>query len=407
MSQPFLLRACLLGLALALTAMPAQAETPWTRTAALALLDYGRHVDTHGLDPADYGLDALRAALDAQDQAALDNAATRSFALIARDLANGRVPAEQRRLSHFGGMGLKPETVPAMIDQAIAGGNVAQILDRLAPTSADYRMLRAALLSLPAGAATERAAARVNLERWRWLPRDLGAHYLIVNIPEYVVREVERGAVVAEHRVIVGKAATPTPQFAGTVRGIILNPPWRVPQSIIAESVGALVRNRPAEARRRGYTWTSEGGRLSVTQQPGPTNSLGQMKLDMPNPLAIYLHDTPAKQLFDQETRTYSHGCVRTDRPFELAARLLKETDWTPERIDQAVARRETVSIALPRPIPVYLVYLTTRADGSGRLSLFPDPYRLDGPLAGRLGAAAAPRQERLAYSECAAAIGG
>jgi murein L,D-transpeptidase YcbB/YkuD len=402
------MRLLLIALTALLFAAPAQAATPWSRGAGLALLDYGQHVDTQGLDPGDYELDKLKAAVGGSDQAALDMAATRSFALLARDLANGRVPAAQRRLSYFRGMGLQPEAVPDLIEAALApGGSVAATLDRLAPSNPEYRMLRSALISLPPSKTTERTAVRVNLERWRWLPRDLGEHYLIVNIPEFVVREVDRGQVVATHRVIVGKKSTPTPQFATRVNGVIFNPPWRVPQSIIAESVGALVRKRPAEATKRGYVWTSEEGRLQVTQQPGPTNSLGQVKLDMPNPLAIYLHDTPAKALFDQKVRTYSHGCIRTDKVQDLAARLLAGTDWTAERIASTIEGRETVTAALPRPLPVYIVYLTARAESDGNLALFDDPYRLDAVIAGRLGAEAKAARETLASSECAAAIGG
>lgn len=399
------MRLLLLALTALLFSAPVAAATPWSRTAALALLDYGRHADSHGLDPADYELGTLEAAVAGQDQAKLDLAATRSFALLARDLANGRVPAAQRRLSYYRGMGLKPETVPDLIERALASGGVAATLDALAPSSADYRMLRAALLGLPTNA-PERTAVRVTLERWRWLPRDLGEHYLMVNIPEFVVREVDHGQVVATHRVIVGKRSTPTPQFGTTVTGIIFNPSWRVPQSIIAESVGALVRNRPAVARQRGYAWTTEGGRLQVTQAPGPTNSLGQMKLDMPNPLSIYLHDTPSKALFEREVRTFSHGCIRTDKPYDLAARLLAGTDWTPTRIASQVESRETVTVPLPRPLPVYIVYLTARAESAGKLLTFDDPYKLDASLAAALGPDPQPqaRREARTESECALA---
>jgi murein L,D-transpeptidase YcbB/YkuD len=267
-------------------------------------------------------------------------------------------------------------------------------------------MLRAALVSQPASAQAEKARIRANLDRWRWLPRDLGERYIMVNIPEYSARLVDHGRVLATHRVIVGKRATPTPQFTTSVTGVILNPSWHVPQSIIAESVGALVRNRPAVARARGYTWTRAGGALQVTQQPGPTNSLGQVKLDMPNPLAIFMHDTPAKALFDQKVRAYSHGCVRTDKPLDLAAKLLSGTEWTPERIAQTIAGRETITARLPRPIPVYIVYMTARVDADGTLQLFDDPYRLDAALAPAFTALASAEADRALYSECSWSAG-
>lgn len=397
------MRAFFLALLIAVVATPLQAA-PWARPVANALLDYGQRIQTHGLDPADYELERLRIALAGQDQAALDAAATRSFALLARDLANGHTPAAQRRLSYFRGMGLTPEATAALMDRALLAGDVTGALDRLAPTSADYRMLRAALVSQPAtGAEAEKARIRANLERWRWLPRDLGGRYLMVNIPEYVVRLIDNGQVIATHRVVVGKRKTPTPQFQTSASGIILNPTWTVPQSIIAESVGSLVRNRPGVARARGYSWSGSGGSLQVVQQPGPTNALGQMKIDMPNPLSIFLHDTPSKTLFGQPARAFSHGCVRTDKPFDLAAKLLAGTEWTPERIAQIIEGRETVTAKLPRPVPVYVVYMTVRAEPGGALRSFEDLYGLDAGLSQALGASGLAATRPLADNYCAA----
>ena len=393
----------LLTLLCFLIALPAQATIPWSRPAATALLDHGARLGSHGLDPRDYELDRLRSALDSGEQSTLDTAATRSFALIARDLANGRVPPERRRLSYFRTPNLTPDAVLSLMDRALASNDVPGTLDRLAPSHADYRMLRAALMSLPADAVADRARLRANLERWRWLPREMGQRYLIVNVPEYVARLVDRGAVLATHRVIVGKKGTPTPQFTTSATGIILNPTWTVPQSIIRESVGALIRNRPATARARGYTWTQQGGSLHVVQQPGPGNALGQMKIDMPNPLAIFLHDTPSKALFEREERTFSHGCVRTDQPFDLAVKMLAGTEWTRARIDETVAAGKTVTAQLPAPIPVYVVYLTARADANGRLNRFDDVYGLDGAIAGALGAGSLAATRQLSSMGCLA----
>ncbi len=373
------LRAFFLALLALFIVAPAHAASPWNLPAAAALLEYGQHVDSHGLEPGDYELDKLRVAMALNDQAGLDLAATRTFALLARDLANGRTPLGERRLTYYRGMGLSPDGVVELMDKALAGNDVAGTLERLAPSSPDYRMLRTALISLPADASANRTVLRANLERWRWLPRNFGERYLLVNIPEYNVRLVDGGQVVETHRVIVGKTKTPTPQFSTTVTGVILNPTWRVPQSIIAESVGAMVRNRPAEAARKGFTWTGSGKGLQVTQGPGPGNSLGQFKLEMLNPLSIYLHDTPSKGLFEQKERAYSHGCIRTDKPFDLAARLLAGTDWNAAKISRTVSAAQTVTVPLPRPLPVYIVYLTARVEPSGKLALYGDPYGLDG----------------------------
>jgi murein L,D-transpeptidase YcbB/YkuD len=165
------------------------------------------------------------------------------------------------------------------------------------------------------------------------------------------------------------------------VTGVIFNPPWNVPQSIVAESVGSLVRNSPATARARGYTWSYSGGALRVTQQPGPQNALGQMKLDMPNPYTVYLHDTPSKALFDQEQRALSHGCIRTDKPFDLAEQLLRDAGWNRAMIDDAVAKRRTQRVALAQPLPVYVIYMPAYVAADGSVSYFGDPYSLNGAV--------------------------
>lgn len=380
----------------------------WTPATAAALLRYGETVGRHGLDPGDYALEALRAAVAGGDAGAIDRAGTVSFALIARDLANGRVRPPARRLAFYDAASLSPGAVLAMMDDALARGDPGGALERLAPRSAGYRALQAALAALPPeGEARARRAIRASLERWRWLPRDLGQRHILVNIPGYTAWLVDGGAVVSQHRVIVGKRSTPTPQFASAVQAVVLNPPWNVPQSIIAESVGALVRSRPDTARARGYVWsTAPGGALRVTQRPGPGNALGQVKLDMPNPHSVYLHDTPSKALFDRETRTLSHGCIRTERPQALAAALLSGTGWTEARIAGVTAGTETVRVPLARSVPVYIAYFTAEADADGRVRILDDPYALDAALVEAMGGETRRRALTLKETECSPARG-
>ena len=169
---------------------------------------------------------------------------------------------------------------------------------------------------------------------------------------------------------------------AGVATAAIINPWWNVPASIVAESVGALVRGRPAVAAARGYRWTRDGaGHLSVRQAPGPGNALGRMKLDMPNPFSIFIHDTPAKALFARNARAFSHGCVRVDGALELAAAL---TGRSRADIDAVVASGETERIAFP-PLPVYVVYLTAVADADGAVAVLPDIYGEDEAVAAAL----------------------
>lgn len=359
---------------------PASVPPPrhWDRAAATELLGYVEHVASHGLEPADYDPEKLAWAIRLGDDAELERQATESFGLLARDLANGHVRPAQRRNFHIATAPLEPRQIALLIDQAIALGQMDEVLDELAPQDAQYQGLRDALARLPAGADEERRKIEVSLERWRWMPRQLGERHLLVNIPEYRVHLLQGGRETALHRVIVGKPSTPTPQFSAAVTGVIFNPTWSVPQSIIAESVGALVRNNPGTARARGYTWSYAGGGLRVVQQPGPQNALGQMKLDMPNPFTVYLHDTPSKALFDEERRVLSHGCIRTDKPFDLATILLAGTGWNRQAIDQTVAGRQTTRVALDRPVPIYVVYMPAYVEADGTVAYFGDPYGLD-----------------------------
>jgi murein L,D-transpeptidase YcbB/YkuD len=369
----------------------AQAPTLWDRDAARELLGFGRNVGTEGLDPADYRLTELEAALDGPAPG-LDAAATRSFALLVRDLADGRVRPPARGEAHFPYPTVTPQAVEAMMDLALATRTVTASLNGLLPASADYRALRAALAATPADAAEQRMAIRVNLDRWRWLPREGEGRWLLVNVPAFEVRLIAGGETLAIHRVIVGKARTPTPQFAASVTGVIINPDWNVPDSIIAESVGKLVRTRPDTARKRGYSWSTDGnGRLRVVQKPGPENALGQLKLVMPNPWSIYLHDTPAKTLFDRSERAFSHGCIRTQEPHKLAARLLEGTDWDLKRIDATMASGAQVTAPLAKPMPVVIGYFTAVADESGAVRLFKDVYKRDAAVAAALGPGPAP----------------
>jgi murein L,D-transpeptidase YcbB/YkuD len=389
-------RACLFGILsvamlwmLLLSATIALAQEPaprrWDQQTAGTLLAYIERIDTHGLDPADFAAAELEQALASGDAARLERQATDSFARVAADLTIGHVKPGRRGRYFIASDPIEPARMAWLIDTAIAFGSVAHSLEALAPQSREYAALRAALIRLGPGQDEERRKIEVSLERWRWLPRDLGDRHMLVNIPEYRLRLIDGDRETASHRVIVGKPQTPTPQFSARVTAVILNPSWHVPQSIIAESVGRLVRNSPQVARARGYVWNYSGGGLQVTQQPGPQNALGQMKLDMPNPLTVYIHDTPSKDLFERDVRTFSHGCIRTQLPFDLAEALLKDADWSRAQIDAGVAARQTRRAPLASPVPVYVVYMTAVAGPDGTVRFLDDPYRLDAAIASEL----------------------
>jgi L,D-transpeptidase YcbB len=390
-------RACLYGLAsvamlwaLAFTASIAVAQEPtprqWDSEVAGTLLAYIERLESHGLEPGDYAPAELERAIASGDSQAIERQATASFASVASDLALGRLRPGQRGRFFIASDTLDPMKIARDIDTAIALRSVAHVLEDLAPRHREYAALRRALAKLTPERIEERRKIAVNLERWRWMPRALGSRHLLVNIPEYRARLFDDGAETASHRVIVGAPRTPTPQFSAEATGVILNPPWNVPQSIVAESVGRLVRNSPAVARARGYTWrTDASGNLRVTQGPGPQNALGQMKIDMPNSFSVFLHDTPNKDLFEREARTLSHGCIRTQAPLDLAANLLADAGWSRSAIDEAVAARRTRRVPLSAPVPVHIVYLTAFAGTDGTVRNFDDPYRLDAAIYARL----------------------
>jgi murein L,D-transpeptidase YcbB/YkuD len=269
--------------------------------------------------------------------------------------------------------------------EALASGDIAGKLASLRPVHPDYAALKAALAETPAADTTRRALIRANMDRWRWLPRDLGGQYLLTNVPEFQLRLMVNNNIVRTYRTIVGKPGrTATPQLAEMVEGVIFNPTWTVPQSIVrGEGLGARVLGNPTWARANGYTATrGANGFVSVVQGSGPGNSLGKMKLDMPNPHAIFLHDTPNHNLFANENRALSHGCVRTERALELA--------MTIAILGQGASRDEAVAIStsgdytrvpVKKAMPVYIAYFTMASDIDRELRTFNDIYGRDAPV--------------------------
>lgn len=370
------------ALILSLTLATPLAAAGWTLSAAGELAAAIDAVGAEGLDPQRYDSGRLWSAIGAGDLQAIEQMAPPTFRKLANDFAQGATPASQRIRWHLG-PAAGPDLVERKMEEALGGAGVAATLSSLLPTHPQYAALKAALASTPAEDRARRAVLATNLDRWRWMPRAMGSHYLLVNVPGFELRQVEAGQVIATHRVIVGKPRTPTPQFAATVSGVILNPEWVIPASIQAEGIGRQVATNPSAARARGYVKTPTG----ITQLPGPNNALGQMKLRMPNPYTIYVHDTPAKALFARSVRAYSHGCIRTQNPFDLAERLLQGGTWDRARIDAAVAEgRTTIDIDVPRPIPIYVLYFTAWASDGGEVRIFDDIYGRDAPVKAALG---------------------
>lgn len=259
----------------------------------------------------------------------------------------------------------------SMLANAITFNTLDTFFALMRPAADEYSALAAVYRAETD--ASRRAAIARNMERWRWMPRRLGADHVIVNTARFEAQLWRGGSKAGTWRVIVGKRSTPTPVFEATIEGVILNPWWEIPASIVRESVGGLVRRNPAAARARGYVWSN--GRYR--QRPGPSNALGQMKLVMPNRYSVYMHDTPNKALFAEDVRAFSHGCIRTDDAIGYAATLL-EGIKTRSQVDAIVASGKTTQIAIAKPIPVYITYFTAVGDGEGGVSLLDDIYNRD-----------------------------
>ena len=352
----------------------------WSEENATALLSYIEKVGDEGLFAKDYYPDALAAAILGGDQAALDKAATDRFLLLATHLRDGRTPNAARKQWFMTDSDGDSEPLLSLLTAALGAGTVSETLASLDPVHPDFALLKAALKKAKTPA--EANAIRVNMERWRWMPRSLGERYVVSNVPEYLTRVVHGGTIIATHKAVVGKSSTPTPQLNPMATGIIVNPNWTLPRSIINEGIGATIARNPASARAQGYTWTGSGKNLSVVQLPGANNALGVMKMEMLNEHAIYLHDTPSKGAFNAAARAFSHGCIRTERALHFSGLMaVMFAGRSPEEFGEAIASGKTTRFGFDEPFPVYVAYWTMVPDGKGGVKKLADIYGRDAPV--------------------------
>jgi murein L,D-transpeptidase YcbB/YkuD len=344
----------------------------WDVPAALELLAYINQIGAEGLNPTDYDPAALQAAIQSGNVADISAAATQRFDLLSSDLALGHVKKPGRIDWWVADNDLNPEKQDALLRTALAQHNLTTALNGLLPTHPQYGLLKQALAQTPAADQATRNRIRLNMDRWRWLPRDLGNKYIIVNVPGFHATLVENGVNRWKQKAIAGKLSTPTPQLNATATGVILNPAWNVPKSIEKEAAG-----------KKGFIpiKSTDGKRILYWQQPpGPTNALGQIKFVMPNSKAIYLHDTNARSRFNDSTRALSHGCVRTQHILDLATELLGDDggEWTPDKVQAALESKKTVQANFVKPLPVYIVYFSSAALVDGRIVDYRDLYGRD-----------------------------
>ncbi|MDX1406307.1 MAG: L,D-transpeptidase family protein [Woeseiaceae bacterium] len=237
-----------------------------------------------------------------------------------------------------------------------------------------------------------------NLERWRWLPRMTPETYIRVNIAAYTLRAIENGRQTLAMNVIVGQPYRQTPVFTETLKYLVLNPSWNVPYSIATKDKLPLLRANASAEAAKGFEAKPNGSDVFVSvdaidwsnvtarnfnyllrQRAGPLNALGQVKFMMPNPHAVYLHDTPSRELFARQERTFSSGCIRLERPRDLITWLLeRDNPQSAVNIDSQLASGQTHTINLKTPVPVYLVYFTAFADDEGKVVFRRDVYARD-----------------------------
>jgi murein L,D-transpeptidase YcbB/YkuD len=237
----------------------------------------------------------------------------------------------------------------------------------------------------------------LNMERWRWMPEDLGDYHVLVNLAAFELQEVRSSVIVDRMKVVVGAVATQTPEFSDEMEYVEFNPTWTVPYSIATKEMLPRLRQNPfayagdfdvfMNGRLGSWgsiSWASYGpGYFPFTfrQRPGAKNALGKVKFMLPNPHNVYLHDTPAKEKFASTSRAFSHGCIRLSRPLDFAYRIVGAVPgWSKARIDATVAAGRTVQVLLPRRIPVHLIYATA-FKGENGIEFRPDVYGRDRKL--------------------------
>jgi len=421
------------------------------------LLDVAARARRDGLDSTAYltpAVDALlRRHLSPEQSWELDSLLTRAFLLYGRDVSRGRV--DPAAVDTQWTAASQPLDLIAALGWAADADDVGTWLRSIEPPQRGYRALRRALqryreiaqrgpwpasvrerlgaegydtaaglrtavmqfqklhglavdgvvgpatraaLDIPAAARAEQIA--LNLERWRWLPRELGERYIVVNSAAFTLELVDHDSIVWQARAIVGRLDWPTPIVSSVATGLSFRPTWKVPRIIAARELLPLIRKDSTYLRReqiRVFSDSAQSGALDpaaidwlavtestfayqLVQEPGGTNPLGGVKLVFRNRFSVFIHDTPTRRLFSDLWRTFSHGCIRVEHAGQLAGRLLP--DWPVDSINAAMTRGRERWVALTRPIPVHIVYWTAWVTEDGLVAFSGDPYHWDDALA-------------------------
>lgn len=317
------------------------------------------------------------------------------------------VDALRRRLQITGefresGGSSAPDLFDAALDQAVRSFQARHGL------AVDGIVGRRTLAELNVPVKARLRQIALNLERLRWLPETLGDRYLLLNIADFSLTAWEGGKKRMEMKAIVGRTQRQTPLLSSTIDTVILNPPWNVPHSIAAKDLLPAIRKDPGMLVKKGFRVFSGRGagaqeidpskidwrRFSernfpfrLRQDPGPANALGDMKFSFPNTESVYLHGTPARNLFMKSRRDFSSGCIRVEDPLALAEWILDgQGSWDRDALIEALAPAVTRSIPVRRPVPIHVLYSTAWAEPDGTVHFRPDIYGQDAVLARALG---------------------
>lgn len=233
-----------------------------------------------------------------------------------------------------------------------------------------------------------------NMERWRWTPRELGERYVFVNVPEFKFQVISGEKIIHQERLVTGSPKHKTPIFSDVMETVVFNPYWNVPRSILVNEIIPAERSNPGYVRRNNLEVIWQGrevvdpyfvdwyavnpNKLFLRQTPGPRNALGRVKFLFPNKHAVYMHDTPAKHLFNRSTRAYSHGCLRVRDPLKFAELLLADQGWSKSRIDRTLQTAYDQHVALEQKLQVHISYFTVWVGDDGDVRGFRDIYNFD-----------------------------
>lgn len=367
---------------------------------AKELLGVLHEAKEHGLNPKDYHVETLDTEGILPDDA--EKLLTDGFLAYADHLFSGRFDPSAMHID-WQIRRRKLDRLAELEGALKRGGSIPLSLARLAPRDARYTKLKAALKDQEDEDTSKQIAA--NLERLRWLPRELGERYLFVDIADFSLSAFEDGKKKLSMRIIVGGDFKRTPMFMSRVTQVVVNPYWNIPRSIIREEIIPKAKLNPDFLTKRHIRvyedfdgarremdpklidWSSvkpNGYPFHFQEHSGRANPLGPLKFNIPSGTGVYLHGTPNHRLFEKETRTLSHGCIRVENPVGLATFLLKRNSrrWSKSELSGIIVEGVERRLSVEDSVPVYLWYRTAWVDENGELQLRPDVYGWDAIVA-------------------------